>query len=139
MEGFDALPEQAEMLDKNDWKDREKLEKKCELCQCTFGNKLTSDRNKHHCRRCGAAICHQCCQNSKYISKNENSLTDKICDRCDFEIANPFINDWADETYLRQKKTGGAIAKEKIRYDKLIIENSEKARNYETEIQNKKQ
>jgi len=35
-EGFDYLPEEFTPFDKADWKEREKSEKTCTLCECVF-------------------------------------------------------------------------------------------------------
>ena len=56
-EGFEHLPEHFKALDANFWKDKASQELYCEICQCTF-NKLSATQKRHHCRRCGLAICH---------------------------------------------------------------------------------
>ena len=36
MEGFEYLPEEYKVFQKDDWKDSEKNDLKCNLCFCTF-------------------------------------------------------------------------------------------------------
>ena len=59
---YEHLPDTHEPFTDADWKGNEKAEKNCALCQCTFTkNKLVSKgRDKHHCRRCGDAVCTSC-------------------------------------------------------------------------------
>ena len=105
-EGAEHLPDFFQPLDKNYWAKNEKNEHNCALCLCTFVRMEPSERRRHHCRRCGLAICGSCCQNSKYISKQDlsnNKATDKICDRCDFQIANPLLDEWATTIKIRQQ------------------------------------
>jgi hypothetical protein len=86
-EGINSLPETWKAYTRDTWKDREENESHCFICEVTF-QKLQSDRRRHHCRRCGRAVCTTCFKNKKKISKSDPTEYE-ICDKCDFDIANP--------------------------------------------------
>ena len=88
-EGVDSLPDTYQVFSQANWKEKEKSEKICKLCHVTF-NAWNSDKSRHHCRRCGIAVCTTCSANQKRLSKAD-SESYKVCDRCDFEIANPYL------------------------------------------------
>ena len=85
-EGNETLPEKWQVYTRDKWKDREENESHCFICEVTF-KKMSSERGRHHCRRCGKAVCSTCFKNKKKISKTDANEYE-ICDKCDFDIAN---------------------------------------------------
>jgi hypothetical protein len=43
---------------------------------------------RHHCRKCKKAVCDTCFTSLKRISKGDPKIYN-ICEKCDFNIANP--------------------------------------------------
>ena len=49
-------------------------EKKCKICEVKFGI-LGSAPQRHHCRRCGASVCHACSPNMGHVGNPPSRLS----------------------------------------------------------------
>ena len=105
------------------------------LCLCSF--KKFTDRARHHCRRCGQAVCTTCFKNQKYLSQSDPEKYE-ICDECDFAMANPHLELWAGQIKNLQSQTHQDIQTERIKYDKLFKEQCEKEKKLQSELEEKK-
>ena len=75
--------------------------------------------------------------NAKFIAKSDEKATDKICDKCDFEIANPKLPEWAGEIRIRQRQTKQLFEAEKASYMDQLREQKERERQIKAQIEQK--
>ena len=136
-EGLDFLPEKWQAYTKADWQDRQDLEQHCSICEVGF-KKMSSDRSRHHCRRCGKAVCSTCFKNKKKISKNDPTEYE-ICDKCDFEIANPNLKDWLRKIKDQQQFTRAEIDNDYKKYELEVKQQRKILRDLDKSLDEKKQ
>lgn len=65
----------------------------CGLCQAPFSGKMSGllsskDRQKHHCKRCGAAVCGLCSGSAKRRLSKIDKKKYRVCDECDTLMSN---------------------------------------------------
>lgn len=90
----------------------------CGLCQAPFSSKVsmllsTKDKQKHHCRRCGIAVCTLCSGSPKRRLSKIDKNKYRVCDECDTLMSN--VNfDQMYQTCLRQQDETLAEVKRNI-------------------------
>jgi hypothetical protein len=62
----------------------------CKLCQTAFSSKMgfNKDRQKKHCKRCGAAVCGLCSASPKRRLSKIDKQKYRVCDECDTLMSN---------------------------------------------------
>jgi FYVE zinc finger len=53
--------------------------KACFLCEKPFHTLL---RRRHHCRKCGACVCHDCSKSTAHIPSVDPTHPVRVCDAC---------------------------------------------------------
>ena len=57
-----------------------------------------------------------------------------ICDKCDFNVANPLLTEWVHQIRKQQDLTELSVSKQKDKIDLLIKEETDKEKNLKKDL-----